>query len=93
MELKLGFALLAYYTWWLIVLVCTCIVLYKLLTNQSFSVGVRFGIQSASETYRDFVFQPILVHRRNGNTARETQTPNAAATATPAILEGDQVQQ
>ena len=33
MEIKFGFAILVYYTWWLIVLLCMIIVLYKLLTN------------------------------------------------------------
>ena len=37
MKINFRFALLAYYTWWLIVLVCLVIILYKLLTNQNFS--------------------------------------------------------
>ena len=89
MEIKLGLALLTYYTWWLIVLICTLIILYKLVTNQNFSVGIRFGIQSASEHDRDFVFQLLLVRRRNGTANIGGQ--NASVSATPALPEGEQV--
>ena len=64
MEIKLGFALFAYYTWWIIVLACLVIVLFKLLTNQNFSVAFHIGIQSGSHTDRDsYIFEPILVRR------------------------------
>ena len=76
MEIKFGFAILAYYTWWVIVLLCLVIVLYKLVTNQNFSVGFRVGIQSNREDAQNMVFEPILVRRqqstvvnRNGNNA------------------------
>ena len=91
MEIKRGLAVLTYYTWWLIVLICTVIILYKLITNQSFSVGFRFGIQSASDHDRDFVFQPLLVRRRNG--ASGLNTPNVSISAQPALPEGEQVEQ
>ena len=48
MKINFGFALLAYYTWWLIVMVCLVIILYKLLTNQNFTIGFTVGIQSSS---------------------------------------------
>ena len=47
MKINFGFALLVYYTWWLIVMVCLVIILYKLLTNQNFTIGFRVGIQSS----------------------------------------------
>ena len=64
MKINFGFTLLAYYMWWLIVLVRLVIILYKLLTNQNFTIGFRVGIQSSS-----YVFEPVLVHRRNGQPA------------------------
>ena len=64
MEIKLGFTLFVYYTWWIIVLACLMIVLFKLLTNQNFSVAFRIGIQSGSRSDRDsYTFEPILVRR------------------------------
>ena len=48
MKINFGFALLAYYMWRLIVLVCLVIILYKLLTNQNFTIGFRVGIQSSA---------------------------------------------
>ena len=78
MEIKLGFALFAYYTWWMIILACLAIVLFKILTNQNFSVAFHIGIQSGSQTDRDsYTFKPILVrrnqasltHRNNNNGA------------------------
>ena len=70
MKINFGFTLLAYYTWWLIVLVCLVIILYKLLTNQNFTIGFRVGIQSLSRQDRDsYVFEPVLVHHRNGQLA------------------------
>ena len=60
MEIKLGFALFAYYTWWIIILACLAIVLFKLLTNQNFSVAFRIGIQSGACADRDsYTFEPI----------------------------------
>ena len=35
MEIKLSFALFAYYTWWIIIIECLAIVLFKLLTNKT----------------------------------------------------------
>ena len=80
MEIKLGFALFAYYTWWIIVLACLIIVLFKLLTNQNFSVAFSIGIQSGSRSDRDsYTFEPILVRRnqvapnnRNNNNGVES---------------------
>ena len=64
MEIKLGFMLFAYYTWWIIVLACLVIILFKLLTNQNFSVAFHISIQSGSRTDRDsYTFEPILVRR------------------------------
>ena len=75
MEIKFGFAILAYYTWWIIVLLCLLIVLYKLLTNQNFSIGFHVGIQSNRDDTHNLVFEPVLLRRqgqmlvinRNGN--------------------------
>ena len=68
MEIKLGFALFAYYTWWIIILACLAIVLFKLLTNQNFSVAFCIGIQSGSRTDRDsYTFEPILIRRNQAN--------------------------
>ena len=90
MEIKFGFAILAYYTWWVIVLLCLVIVLYKLVTNQNFFVGFRVGIQSNREDTQNMVFEPILVQRqgqtqsavvnRNGNNANVT--PDGRTTGT-----------
>ena len=33
MEIKFGFTMLAYYMWWVIVLLCLVTVLYKLITT------------------------------------------------------------
>ena len=63
MEIKFGFAILAYYMWWLIVLLCLMIVLYKLMTNQNFSIGFRIGIQSNREDHDNLVLEPILLRR------------------------------
>ena len=63
MELKFGFTILVYYTWWLIVLLCMVIILNKLLTNQNFAIGFYIWINSASDTANEnLVFQPILVY-------------------------------
>ena len=51
-------------------LVCLVIILYKLLTNQNFTIGFRVGIQSSARQDRDsYVFEPVLVRRRNGQPA------------------------
>ena len=51
-------------------LVCLVIILYKLLTNQNFTIGFRVGIQSLARQDRDsYVFEPVLVHCRNGQLA------------------------
>ena len=68
MEIKLGFTLFTYYTWWIIILACLAIILFKLLTNQNFSVAFRIGIQSGACTNRDsYTFEPILVWRNQPN--------------------------
>ena len=85
METKFGFAILAYYTWWIIVLLCLLIVLYKLLTNQNFSIGFRVGIQSNRDDTQNLVFEPVLLHRqgqmpvinRNGNNLNTATTSDA----------------
>ena len=87
MEIKFGFAILAYYTWWVIVLLCLVIVLYKLVTNQNFSVGFRVGIQSNREDTQNMVFEPILV-RRQGQTQSSVVNRNGNnANANPAAEE------
>ena len=85
MEIKFGFAILAYYTWWIIVLLCLLIVLYKLLTNQNFSIGFRVGIQSNRDDPQNLVFEPVLLHRqgqtpvinRNGNNSNTAATSDS----------------
>ena len=77
MKINFGFALLAYYTWWLIVMVCLVIILYKLLTNQNFTIGFRVGIQSSARQDRDsYVFEPVLVHHRNGQPTSSSSQNN-----------------
>ena len=80
MEIKFGFAILAYYMWWLIVLLCLTIVLYKLLTNQNFSIGFRVGIRSNHEDRENIVFKPVLIHRSGqqlvGQAQRNTNNAN-----------------
>ena len=81
MEIKLGFALFAYYTWWIIVLACLVIVLFKLLTNQNFCVAFRIGIQSGSWSDRDsYMFEPILI-RRNQPASNNRNNNNGADSA------------
>ena len=82
MEIKFGFAILAYYTWWIIVLLCLTIVLFKLITNKNFSIGFRVGIQTDREDRENLVLEPILLRRagqqpavaatRNNNNANNT---------------------
>ena len=51
-------------------MVCQVIILYKLLTNQNFTIGFRVGIQSSARQDRDsYVFEPVLVGCRNGQPA------------------------
>ena len=77
MKINFGFTLLVYYTWWLIMLVCLVIILYKLLTNQNFTISFRVGIQSSSRQDRDsYVFEPVLVRRRNGQPASPSPQSN-----------------
>ena len=77
MKINFGFALLVYYTWWLIVLVCLVIILYKLLTNQNFTIGFGVGIQSLSRQDRDsYVFEPVLVCHRNSQPASPSPQNN-----------------
>ena len=81
MEIKFGFAILAYYTWWIIVLLCLLIVLYKLLTNQNFSIGFRVGIQSNRDDTHNLVFEPVLL-RRQGQTPVINRNVNNSNTTT-----------
>ena len=68
MEIKLSFVLFTNYTWWIIILACLAIVLFKLLTNQNFSVTFHTGIQSGLQTDRDsYTFEPILIRRNQVN--------------------------
>ena len=76
MEIKFGFAILAYYTWLLIVLLCLTIILYKLMTNQNFSIGFRISIQSNREDRDNLVFEPILL-RRTGQQQPANRNNNA----------------
>ena len=85
MEIKFGFTILAYYMWWIIVLLCLLIVLYKLLTNENFSIGFRVGIQSNREDPQNMVFEPVLLCRqgqtlvinRNRNNANTTNASDS----------------
>ena len=81
MEIKFGFAILAYYTWWIIVLLCLLIVLYKLLTNQNFSISFRVRIQSNRDDTNNLVFEPVLLHRQ-GQTLVINRNGNNSNTAT-----------
>ena len=77
MKINFGFTLLVYYTWWIIVLVCLVIIIYKLITNQNFTIGFRVGIQSSSRQDRDsYVFEPVLVHCKNGQPAPSSPQNN-----------------
>ena len=80
MEIKFGFAILAFYTWWLIVLLCLTIVLYKLMTNQNFSIGFRIGIQSNREDRDNLALESILL-RRAGQQQPANKNNNAINTA------------
>ena len=86
MEIKFGFAILAYYTWWLIVLLCLTIVLYKLMTNQNFSIGFRISIQSNREDRDNLVLEPILLWRTSQQPAnRNNNAINAVPAADPQV--------
>ena len=66
-------------------LLCLLIVLYKLLTNQNFSIGFRVGIQSNRDDTQNLVFEPVLLRRqgqtpvinRNGNNSNTATTSDA----------------
>ena len=60
-EIKLGFALFAYYTWWIIILASLAIVLFKLLTNHNFSVAFWVGIQTTSRQEWEKFEGPVQV--------------------------------
>ena len=78
MEIKLGFMLFTYYTWWIIVLACLMIVLFKLLTNQNFSVAFCIGIQSGSRSDRDsYTFELILVSRNQAGPSNRNNNNRA----------------
>ena len=78
MEIKLGFTLFVYYTWWIIVLACLVIVLFKLLTNQNFSVVFRIGIPSDFRSDRDsYTFEPILVRRNQAGQSNRNNNNGA----------------
>ena len=49
MEFSFGFALLAYYTWWVLLLMALIIMIYKLVTKQNFEVALRVGINSTGQ--------------------------------------------
>ena len=78
MEIKLGFVLFAYYTWWIIILACLAIALFKLLTNQNISVAFRIGIPSGSRTDRDsYTFEPILMRHNQANLTQQNNNNGA----------------
>ena len=87
MEIKFGFAILAYYTWWLIVLLCLTIILYKLMTNQNFSIGFRISIQSNREDRDNLVFEPILLWQTGQQQPanRNNNAINAVPAADPQV--------
>ena len=65
-------------------LLCLVIVLYKLVTNQNFSVAFRVGIQSNREDTQNMVFEPILVRRQGQATSSVTNRNGNNANAVPA---------
>ena len=67
----------------IIILLCLTIVLYKLMTNQNFSIGFRIGIQSNREDRDNLVLEPILL-RRAGQQQPANRNNNANI-ATPAV--------
>ena len=78
MEIKLGFVLFAYYTWWIIILACLAIALFKLLTNQNISVAFRIGIPSGLWTDRDsYTFEPILMRHNQANLTQQNNNNGA----------------
>ena len=90
-EIKFGFAILAYYTWWLIMLLCLTIVLYKLLTNQNFSIGFHIGIQSNHEDRENKVFELVLIHSSGQQPAQAQRHTNNANNTNQADQQVDNI--
>ena len=86
MEISFGFALLAYYTWWILSLVVLIIIIYKLVTQQNFQVSLQVGInlsgQNTSQTSLLLNLFYYVASPRNTSTAKKSLIASPIKTKT-----------